>query len=169
MPKLTCDCGAEHFFTINDLRAAAATPFKCPKCGKVRKLPLLPPALPEQPADQPEEDIDVGNLFAEIEALDLSVPPPVPLSPLAAAVQQELDEEGGMMFLEFWAIIVVLACYLLAAAGIIVGILVYRRADSVMQEIFALLCWLGALIGLCGGSSIQVLLEICRQVKNKSD
>jgi hypothetical protein len=157
MPKLTCDCGAEHFFTINDLRAAAATPFKCPKCGKVRKLPLLPPALPEQPADQPEEDIDVGNLFAEIEALDLSVPPP------------ELDEEGGMMFLEFWAIIVVLACYLLAAAGIIVGILVYRRADSVMQEIFALLCWLGALIGLCGGSSIQVLLEICRQVKNKSD
>jgi hypothetical protein len=41
MPKLTCDCGTEYNFTKLDLRALAGEPFKCRKCGKTRKLPVL--------------------------------------------------------------------------------------------------------------------------------
>lgn len=169
MPKLTCDCGAEYLLTIDELRAAVGKPLKCPKCGNVRKLPPLPGLQSERSSGSPvqaEAETDLGQLFAEIEAVDLTVSPPAPLSPLAVAVQQELHQESGMMFLEFWAIIVVLACYLLSAAAIVYGIIVYRRADSVMHEVFALLCWVFALIGVGGGCSIQVLLEICRRVKN---
>lgn len=166
MPKLTCDCGTERFFTVDELRASAGKPFQCPTCGKVRKLPLLPPRPPEMSQSQADAEVDLGGLFAEIEAVDRTVPPPVPLSPFAAAVQQEMNQENGMMFLEFWAVVLVLACYLLSAAAIVYGIIAFRRADHTMHEIFALLCWLFALVALCGGCSIQILLEICRRVKS---
>ena len=71
-----------------------------------------------------------------------------------------------MMFLEFWAVVLVLACYLLSATAIVYGIIAFRRADNTTHEIFALLCWLFALVALCGGCSIQILLEICRRVKS---
>ena len=168
MPKLSCDCGAERFFTVDELNAAAGKPFKCPSCGKVRKIPPLPMAPAAQPEGQAAADDHLDNLFAEIEAvaIDQSVPlPPAPLSPLAAAVQQELEQESGTLLLELWAISVVLACYLLSATAIVFGIIAYRRADSIMHEIFAVLFWLFALVALCGGCSIQILLEICRRVK----
>jgi hypothetical protein len=168
MPKLTCDCGAERFFTVDELRAAAGTPFECPSCGTVRKLPLLPVASAAQPNGQAAATNHLDNLFAEIEAVAVdqsAPPPPAPLSPLAAAVQQEMEQESGILLLELWAIAVVLACYLLSATAIVFGIIAYRRADSSTQEIFAVLCWLFALVALCGGCSIQILLEICRRVK----
>ena len=174
MPKLTCDCGAERFFTVSDLRAAAGQPFQCPSCGKVRKLPLMPPPAPSQAAAQNSAqpsgpaaaEADLGELFAEIEAVDQFVPPPVPLSPLAAAVQQQMNQVSGMLFLELWANVVVVVCYLLSAGAIVYGIVIFKRADSITSEIFALLCWLFALLALLGGCSLQILLEVCRRVKD---
>jgi hypothetical protein len=168
MPKLVCDCGTERFFTEGDLRAAAGQPFKCPKCGKVRKLPLLPKRDPDLPRTQSNSEDHMDGVFAEIEAVDqtASAPAPVPLSPFAAAVQEELSKESGILLLELWANIVVLICYLLAAVAIVYGVIVFRRADSAPQEILALLYWLLALIALGGGCSIQILLEICRRTKD---
>jgi len=167
MPKLVCDCGTERFFTDGDLRAAAGQPFKCPNCGKVRKLPLLPKREPEQPPVEANAEVHLNGVFAEIEAIDQSVsaPAPAPLSPFATAVQEELSKESGILLLELWANIVVIGCYLLSAVAIVYGVIVFRRADSVTHEIYALVCWLFALIAVGGGCSIQILLEICRQVK----
>jgi hypothetical protein len=39
MPKVVCDCGAEHELSDGDLLVAAGKPFTCSKCGKTRKLP----------------------------------------------------------------------------------------------------------------------------------
>jgi hypothetical protein len=173
MPKLTCDCGTERFFTVSDLRAAAGQPYQCPSCGKVRKLPLMPAAQPAQSAEQSSgpaaAEVDLGELFAEIEAVDQSVPPPVPLSALAAAVQQEMNQESGMLFLELWANVAVVVCYLLSAGAIVYGIVIFKRADSVTSEIFAAVCWMFALLALIGGCSIQILLEICRRVNSAKD
>jgi hypothetical protein len=169
MPKLTCDCGTERFFTVDELRAAAGKPFQCPACGKVRKLPLQPTSPSAPPQGQTAVDDHLEGLFAEIEAVavDQSVPPPpAPLSPLALAVQQEMNQESGMLLLELWAIVVVLACYLLSAAAIVFGIIAFRGADSSAHEILAVVLWLFALIALCGGCSIQLLLEICRKAKS---
>jgi hypothetical protein len=167
MPKLVCECGTERFFTDGDLRAAAGQPFKCPKCGKVRKLPQLTRREPEQPQVASNADVHLDGVFAEIEAVDqtVSAPAPAPLSPFAAAVQEELSKESGILLLELWANGVVLGCYLLSAVTIVCGVIVFRRADSVTQEIYALLCWLFALIALGTGCSIQILLEICRRMK----
>ena len=167
MPKLICDCGAERFFTVDELRAAAGKPCKCPACGKVRKLAPLPSPA-EQPRGQASDDDHLENLFAEIEAVavDQPVPPrPLPVSPLAQAVQQEMARESGTLLLELWGGFVVLACYLLCASAIVLGIIAYRRAENVTDENFAVVCWLFALVGLCGGCSIQILLEICRRLK----
>ncbi len=169
MPKLTCECGTERFFTDGDLRAAAGQPFKCPKCGKVRKLPL-PKREPDQPQSPPADESRLETVFAEIEAADQAdaAPAPAPLSPFAAAVQEELNRESGTLLLESWAAIVVLGCYLLSAVAIVYGVIVFRRAESAVQEIFALLCWLFALIAIGGGCSIQILLEIFRKMKSNA-
>jgi hypothetical protein len=166
MPKLTCDCGAERFFTVDELRAAAGKPIQCPSCGKDRKIPPLPAAPAVHPQVPAAADDHLDNLFAEIEAVSIdqsAAPAAAPLSPLAAAVQQEMEQASGTLLLELWANVVVFVCYLLAATAIVCGIIAYRRADSITHEIFAVLFWLFALVALCGGCSIQILLEICRR------
>ena len=190
MPKLICDCGAERVFTVDEVRAAAGKPYQCPACGKVRKLPLQsaqaqqPPLVGPQQL-QPQADNAIDDLLAEIEAADQLSPPRAsnaartPSTPLAVAVEREMTRwetterqpqpaGSDMRLLAIWAIFVIVGCYLVSVAAFISGVLAFRNANSVMHEILALLCWLIALVALCGGCSMQVLLAICKSVNGKS-
>src|SRR5436190_285921 len=82
----------------------------------------------------------------------------------AAAVQEELNRKSRTLLLELRATVVVFVCYLLSAIAMVYGVTVFKRAASASHVIFALFCWLSAVVALCSGCSIQILLAICRSV-----